>query len=246
MGKQLLTYFAEADRRGGLPARMLLARLTRLSSSQSVSEPDTGALVDRFRQAMVEVAREYNRAEDGVSAPDPAHASVASNERARRHGQVMTDLVAQRSLFLSNKDKAFQLATEGAARALDVARASIWLCDDACTLIRCVDLFERGGAKHSAGTTLFEKDFQGYFAALRKERTIAAHDAHTDPRTACFSVPYLAPLGITSMLDVPIWANGRMAGVVCHEQVGPKRTWLGEEEDFAYMLGNMVALALEP
>jgi GAF domain-containing protein len=109
----------------------------------------------------------------------------------------------------------------------------------------CADLFERSKAKHSTGVELKAKDFPSYFKALLRERTIAAEDAHTDPRTACFSESYLKPLGIGSMLDVPIWAGQKMVGVVCHEHVGPKRRWTADEESFAYLMSSYVALAVE-
>ncbi|MDQ3263267.1 MAG: GAF domain-containing protein [Myxococcota bacterium] len=81
--------------------------------------------------------------------------------------------------------------------------------------------------------------------ALKTERTIAAHDAHVDPRTSWFSTVYLKPLNINSMLDVPIMVNEKMVGVVCHEQVGPARSWNADEEKFAYLMASLVALALE-
>jgi GAF domain-containing protein len=55
----------------------------------------------------------------------------------------------------------------------------------------------------------------------------------------------LKPLGINSMLDVPIWVNRAMVGVVCHEHRGPKRTWNRDEETFAYLMSSFIALALE-
>lgn len=105
--------------------------------------------------------------------------------------------------------------------------------------------FERDKTRHTSGTELFARDFMPYFRALRGERTIAAHDAHQDPRTSCFSKIYLEPLGINSLLDVPIWLGRRMVGVVCHEHVGPKRLWTKDEETFAYLMSNFVTLALE-
>jgi GAF domain-containing protein len=112
-------------------------------------------------------------------------------------------------------------------------------------VLRCVDLFERTAGLHSSGAVLRADAFPAYFAALETERTVAAHDAHRDPRTTCFSVPYLTPLGIDSMLDVPIWTGGKMIGVVCHEHVGPARTWSHDDEQFAYVMSAFVALAFD-
>jgi GAF domain-containing protein len=44
---------------------------------------------------------------------------------------------------------------------------------------------------------------------------------------------------------VPIWVGRVMVGVVCHEHVGPKRMWTKDEETFAYLMSNFVALAIE-
>jgi GAF domain-containing protein len=91
---------------------------------------------------------------------------------------------------------------------------------------------------------LKKSDYPSYFTAMLWERTIAAHDAHKDARTACFSRPYLEPLNIASMLDVPIWTNLGMGGILCHEQLDRPRRWLADEEDVAYSLAGFVAAVL--
>src|SRR6185436_595585 len=80
--------------------------------------------------------------------------------------------------------------------------------------------------------------------ALDEERSIVAHDACADPRTSEFKDSYLEPLGITSMLDVPIRHRGEMVGIVCCEHVGPQRTWKSDERSFAAALADLVGRAL--
>jgi len=58
-------------------------------------------------------------------------------------------------------------------------------------------------------------------------------------------VSYLVPLGITSMLDAPIRAGGVIAGVICHEHVGPMRHWEVDEQNFAASVADLLSLALE-
>ena len=36
-----------------------------------------------------------------------------------------------------------------------------------------------------------------------------------------------------------------MAGVVCHEHLGPARTWDADEERFAYLMAGFLSLAME-
>ena len=47
------------------------------------------------------------------------------------------------------------------------------------------------------------------------------------------------------MLDVPVWFQGKVVGVLCHVHVGPAREWSGEDVSFASSVASMASLALE-
>lgn len=168
-----------------------------------------------------------------------------SENRLREHNRVFLNLVTEKSLFLGDRRETARRITEACSRTLGVARSSVWFYDSARSKVVCADLYERSVKEHSDGTELLARDFPAYFKALEQERTIAATDAHKDPRTSEFSVPYLMPLGISSMLDVPIWVNGSMAGVLCNEHIGPNRTFAPDEENFAYLMASFIALSME-
>ncbi|MBI3805038.1 MAG: MEDS domain-containing protein [Nitrospirae bacterium] len=165
--------------------------------------------------------------------------------RLRRQNRVLGRLARSRLSEGVDLKASFGEITRAAAHVLEVERASVWLYDDARSKIRCFDLYERSLSRHSEGMELPAERYPAYFEALELERIIPAHDAHADPRTEEFSESYLAPLGITSMLDAPIWLNGKMVGVVCHEQVGPARRWTSEEQHFSASIADVTALALE-
>ena len=65
--------------------------------------------------------------------------------------------------------------------------------------------------------------------------------AQDAPTTRELRQAYLEPLGITSMLDAPIYVDGRLVGVVCHEHVGPARVWTDAEKDFAAAVADNIA-----
>lgn len=141
-------------------------------------------------------------------------------------------------------ETAFKRVTETAAVVLDVERVGIWLFIDERKSLRCVDLFECSKATHSAGVTLQTKEFPEYFAALESRRSIPAEVAVTDPRTSRLAEAYLVPLGITSMLDAPIYVAGEVIGVLCHEHVGSPREWTTEQRDFASAMADMLSLKI--
>jgi len=259
MGRQAVRIFDEAERLGGLRAKIALAVESRVSSTEATGTPDTPELIQRLHTALARVRAMDVRSAAPVSpridqmvAPTPnAHPESSSargtsaEEALRRHQRTFLDLMTQRSLLLGNVDSTIRRITEGAAVAIDVERVSVWRIDETVSKIVCADLYERATQAHGAGTELFARDFQPYFTALGLQRTIAAHDAHTDPRTSCFSDSYLRPLGIGAMLDVPIWVGNAMVGVICHEHVGLARTWTADEETFAYLMASFVSLAME-
>ncbi len=163
-------------------------------------------------------------------------------ERADR---VFVELARSRTADGGDLEGALRELAEAAARTLDVERASFWLYCENRSCIRCIELYERRAGRHSQGVELAAAKFPAYFTALEEERTLAAHDAHADPRTQDFSASYLTPLGIGAMLDAPIWTHGEMIGVVCHEHVGPARPWTLEEQSFAASIADLAALAFE-
>lgn len=248
MGKRILSLFEEADKLGGLVARMRLASTAQITSTEAAASEDKPEIIARLQKALDALRGEFEpgaRAEASSGAIAPAKSGDAQTRVLRRHLRTYVDLMAQRGLFVGDVQSTVRRIDEAASTTLAVQRVSIWFLDDARQKITCADLFDRGTGQHSSGVELFAKDFAPYFKALQTERTIAANDAHTDPRTSCFSAVYLKPLGINSMLDVPIWVDRKMVGVVCHEHVGPARVWDIDEETFAYLMSSFVALALE-
>lgn len=141
--------------------------------------------------------------------------------------------------------RVFQEATPLAARTLDVDRVSIWLFVDDRAAIRCFELYERIRDEHSEGTAIRRADFPHYFRALEERRVIVADDARTHPATRELGATYLVPLGIGSMLDAPIYREGDVIGVVCHERIGPPRKWTQEDVDFAGSVADTIALQFE-
>jgi signal transduction histidine kinase len=175
----------------------------------------------------------------------PGPSEREREERRAHFNRVLVALAKGPLALVGNEEAALRQLSEEAARTLDVERVSLWLYDEGRTRIECTELYEKSRSRHTRGDRLAAADYPSYFAALDEERIIAAHDAHTDPRTREFSVSYLTPLGIASMLDAPIRVEGCMIGVLCHEHIGPARHWTPDEESFAASLADLVALTME-
>jgi PAS domain S-box-containing protein len=157
----------------------------------------------------------------------------------------LSELAQTPEVYGGHLQKAFQTLTRVAAACLRTERVSIWFFTLDRSAMQCAALFQLSTQEHSQGRALTANAYPRYFQGLGTERILGADNAQQDPRTAEFTKDYLAPLGITSMLDVPIRSEGKMIGVICHEHVGPERHWMLEEQHFATAVANTVSLAIE-
>ncbi len=166
-------------------------------------------------------------------------------QQISQHNLVLMNLSRSAAIERGDLAAAFEEITLAAAHTLNVERASIWLFTPDRSAIKCVDLYQRSEDRHGNDVELKASEFPAYFRAVEDNRTLAAEDARTDPRTSEFDRVYLTPLGITSMLDAPVRRGGRLIGVICHEQVGEPRTWSLEDQAFAGSMADFVAMTMQ-
>jgi PAS domain S-box-containing protein len=175
------------------------------------------------------------------SAEQAQEAARAKQELKIRQQAALLKLAAREQTSFA---EALREILQTDAQTLGVGRVSFWrfqpwpkaICCEALVFLR-TDQVEHGNELRAA-------DFPRYFAALESNPLIVATDAQADPRTVEFTEAYLCPLGIASLLDVPVWVRGSLAGVVCHEHLGDCREWSSDEQDFALSIGHMISLGL--
>ena len=200
-------------------------------------------LIRRLSQQLTE---ENVRLQQEIYVRQQAEAALLKSANTlRNQNVVLMQLARNQALHQGNLKAAIQEITEQTANNMEVERVSVWLYEEIGAKLRCFDLFERSLNQHSEGVELLTVDYPAYFQALLEEQLIVADEAHIDPRTQEFSQSYLAPLGITSMLDAPIHLGGQTVGVLCNEQVGTSRHWTPEDQNFARSVADLVSLALE-
>jgi PAS domain S-box-containing protein len=140
--------------------------------------------------------------------------------------------------FSGNIEAGSAILSKEVSDTIESDRCSFWLYNNDRTSIICQNLYIRSEDNFYKDIELFEKDFFPYFEAIKDNPIIIADNAETHPATSCFLEGYLKPLGVKSMLDVPIWYKGEVIGVICIESLSP-RIWDKDEVDFAQMLSSL-------
>ena len=173
---------------------------------------------------------------------------ITDRERAEENRRVDSDRIirfqsALLDLEQSREDSIesmLKLILKTDAQVLGVERVSFWVFAQNRSFIQCRLLYHRSGDRCERGQRLDAKDFPRYFEALEGSRVVPADDARSDSRTREFAESYLKPLGITSMMDVPVRLHGALAGVLCHEHIGYPRSWQLEEQHFATSIADRI------
>ena len=177
---------------------------------------------------------------------------IRKRERARKKSEKRTAqieryqnaMIAWSGVSHENIADAFEKATEISSTTLDVERVSIWLHNEDRTGIECSAMYISGGG-HSSGGVLSKTDNPNYFAAMDSGRRLVIDDARTDPVTSELTESYLIDNDIYSLLDVPIFYDRNIIGVLRHEHTGNARKWTANEQEFAALIASDISLSLE-
>jgi PAS domain S-box-containing protein len=135
-----------------------------------------------------------------------------------------------------------KILTKDVVENLGVDRCGIWLYNDQTKSIELDMLYKLSDGDWSTGGSLEYSDYLSYFNELLNNPVIVADDAETNSATECLHESYLKPLGIKSLIDVPILFRGETIGVICIESY-TKRNWIDTEVNFAQVLSSLYSFS---
>jgi PAS domain S-box-containing protein len=168
--------------------------------------------------------------------------SIKSTTYAKKLNSVIITQSHNELFYTGNVFTGSAILVKEVVDSIGADRASIWLYNDDESSIICQQLYIEEDSSFHQDMELRREDCPEYFEAMQRDPMIVANDARSHHATRCFLKTYLIPLGIRSMLDVPIWYRGRVIGVICIESLA-KREWKKEEIDFAQILSSLYAFA---
>ncbi|WP_163400353.1 PAS domain S-box protein [Flavobacterium fluviatile] len=110
--------------------------------------------------------------------------------------------------------------------------------------IICKNLYSQDKSDVYYKDILDKASYPIYFETLQNKAVINASDVFSKLETSEFQEAYFIKNGIQSMLDVPIFFNGKLAGVVCFESTVKKREWDNEDINYARTIADVISLAI--
>ena len=168
--------------------------------------------------------------------------TFVNNQYSKSLNKVLISQSQNQLFYHGDIKEGAKILTKKVAESLNTDRCSIWLYNKDKTSIICQQLYIKCDNNWYSDIEIFQKDVPEYFKALEESPIIIANNAETNKATACFKETYLIPLGIKSMLDIPIIHKGETIGVICIENKS-KKTWKGIEITFTQLLSSLYSFA---
>lgn len=162
-------------------------------------------------------------------------------EQTIKRQEILLDLSRK---DLSDLQEAMKMFTEISSKTLNSDRVSIWLFNHDKTKIICKDLYDLKKDFHEQGSIVEAAQYPCYFNAIKTSHNLAITNVREHSDTSEFNESYFKPEGIFSVMDVPIWLDGELKGILCHESL-KIREWTSEDQDFASSMAYLVSLGLE-
>jgi len=166
-------------------------------------------------------------------------------QRQEEFMALLSELFTDNSLLTNTLETNLRQIIIKSGKVMKTERTSIWLYEDDYSSIRCIGVFRLSADEYSVQGILDSSGFPTYTRNHQVGRIITASDVFEDPKTREIPHEYFESNGIRSLLDAPIWLDGKLVALLSFEHTHDRRNWLAEEEQLAQTLATFVSFSLE-
>jgi PAS domain S-box-containing protein len=166
------------------------------------------------------------------------------NEFNNKNRQIVLTLSKTKEILEGKWDEGVETMVSSVGKQMKASRTSIWMFDAAGTTATCEKLYSNDRGGFESGKQLFEQDAPVFFRTLKSEKNIIAKDAATSNETKELADIYLRPLGIQSVLAVPFFNEGKVAGFITCEQQHTAYDWTEDHVEFLKSLTDLITVTL--
>ncbi len=127
-------------------------------------------------------------------------------------------------------------------------RVSIWVFEKKRSLLTSKCIYQLSMDEFLPSMNLYQKDYPNYFKIqndIVQMKSLMINDVYNDPFANEILEDYLKPIGVSSMLVVPIMKKNELFGVVSLSHVGAKRLWSQEENVFITSISSIISVCYE-
>ena len=147
-------------------------------------------------------------------------------------------------IYQSDRLHSFEIISKKCTEVMDVERVGIWFFSMDHESIQEEITFIRDG-QSTQGAILERSDFPVYFKRIKEEGIVLTRDTFKEPFSSSALEDYMTSRGVHAILDVPIFSDGALIGIVSIEKQGIPRDWDEPDICFATVFSDFIARIIE-
>ncbi len=147
-------------------------------------------------------------------------------------------------IYQSDRLHSFEIISKKCTEVMDVERVGIWFFSMDHESIQEEITFIRDG-QSTQGAILERSDFPVYFKRIKEEGIVLTRDTFKEPFSSSALEDYMTSRGVHAILDVPIFSDGALIGIVSIEKQGIPRDWDEPDICFATVFSDFIGRIIE-
>lgn len=168
-------------------------------------------------------------------------------KKVRIHTETLKKLTSQ---SYSNKDTFYGILKnilKLAGKNCSIDRVSYWSIIKEGTKqgIKCESIYYYNSDRFEKNFFIAKDEYPLYFEGLETGNQIVASNVYSNSTTQELCYEYFPKNNIKSLLDTPIFLNGKIVGTLCFEKVETQVDWDNEDINFARSIADLIAIAIE-
>ncbi len=169
--------------------------------------------------------------------------ALSREKKTRKYTEISKQLTIKSFSSQENFEEYLCYLLKIIAKTVDINRVSFWHYD--LDKIICAQSYLSNKDYFEKGDVLHKKDFPKYFEAIEREDQIIADDVYKNIEISEFWSEYFPQNNILSMLDSPVYSNGRLVGILCFESSTKFKKWDTEDINFSRSICDFIAISIE-
>jgi PAS domain S-box-containing protein len=169
--------------------------------------------------------------------------SSQRNEKIKKYNEAITKLSVLKFSKFENMLEMLKVIIDNAAKSASINRMGFWEFHE--DYVKCIYLFTENKTQSKEEIFLYKKDYPIYFDSIKKEKMIIASDALNHFETSEFNKSYFKENNIKSLLDYPVFIEGKLFGILCLEITDTFRFWDNEDINYTRSISEIISIGLE-
>lgn len=165
------------------------------------------------------------------------------SKKVRIHNETLKVLTSQ---SYSNKDTfsgILKNILKVAATNCNIERVGYWSYIPEG--LKCESIYYLKSDRFEKNFFLGKENYPNYFENIETGMQIVASNVYNNSITQELCYDYVPKNDIMSLLDTPIFINGKIIGILCFEKTDMPFEWDNEDINFARSIADLIAIAIE-